>query len=225
MSKQNVEFVRRGYEALERGDLETFKALSRERLGPEFEFHHVWDGRVFKGYDGTMEWLSDAQETWKDYTQEVEEIVDHDPTRGRGRARHLGAGRREAACQSTQEFAVVWTFDGETVVRARSFTSRAEALEAQARRRVAGTVRLAVARQPPVAVAEERADDRRRDPRRARDPGDAAASSNPSRSVTRQAPSPSGSITRSCCQTLKLSVLERSRKRRPGSSSARHRSS
>ena len=30
----------------------------------------------------------------------------------------------------TQEFAVVWTFDGEKVVRARSFTSRAEALEA-----------------------------------------------------------------------------------------------
>ena len=29
-----------------------------------------------------------------------------------------------------QEFAVLWTFDCETVVRARSFTSRAEALEA-----------------------------------------------------------------------------------------------
>ena len=131
MSKQNVEFVRRGYEALERGDLETFKALSRERLGPEFEFHHVWDGRVFKGYDGTMEWLSDAQETWKDYTQEIEEIVDHDP--------HVvvvlgisaqGAG---SGVPVAQEFAVVWTFDGERVVRARSFTSRAEALEAAGR--------------------------------------------------------------------------------------------
>jgi hypothetical protein len=36
MSHENVEFLRQGYEALHRGDLETFMALSRERLDPEF---------------------------------------------------------------------------------------------------------------------------------------------------------------------------------------------
>ena len=77
MSKENVEFLRLGYEALEHeGDLDTFKELSRKRLGPEFEFHHVWDGRVFKGFEGTMEWLSDTRETWQDYKQEIEEIID-----------------------------------------------------------------------------------------------------------------------------------------------------
>jgi ketosteroid isomerase-like protein len=128
MAKANVEFLRQGYEALERGDLETFKALSRERLGPEFEFHHVWDGRVFRGYEGTMEWLSDAQETWKDYTQEVEEIIDL----GDDIVVVLGISAEGAGSgvPVAQEFAVLWTFDGETVVRARSFTSRAEALEA-----------------------------------------------------------------------------------------------
>ena len=130
MSEQNVEFVRRGYEALERGDLETFKALSRERLDPEFEFHHVWDGRVLKGYEGTMQWLADTQETWKDYRQEVEEIIDvgeHVVVVLGISARGLGSGVPVA-----QEFAVVWTFAGEKVVRARSFTSKAEALEAAA---------------------------------------------------------------------------------------------
>jgi ketosteroid isomerase-like protein len=128
MSKQNVEFLRRGYEALERGDVDTFKALSRERLDPEFEFHHVWDGRVFKGYEGTMEWLSDAAETWKDYKQEVEEIIDL----GQHVVVVLGISGQGAGSgvPVAQEFAVVWTFDGTRVVRARSFTSRAEALEA-----------------------------------------------------------------------------------------------
>jgi ketosteroid isomerase-like protein len=131
MAKANVEFLRQGYEALERGDLETFKALSRERLGPEFEFHHVWDGRVFRGYEGTMEWLSDAQETWKDYTQEVEEIIDL----GDDIVVVLGISAEGAGSgvPVAQEFAVVWTFDGDAVVRARSFTSRADALEAAGR--------------------------------------------------------------------------------------------
>jgi ketosteroid isomerase-like protein len=131
MSKDNVEFLRRGYEALERGDLETFKALSRERLGPEFEFHHVWDGRVFKGYEGTVEWLSDAQDTWKDYTQEVDEIIDL----GDDIVVVLGISAEGAGSgvPVAQEFAVVWTFDGDAIVRARSFTSRADALEAAGR--------------------------------------------------------------------------------------------
>lgn len=128
MTEQNVEFLRRGYEALQRGDLETFKSLSRERLDPEFEFHHVWDGRVFKGYEGTMEWLSDTRETWSDYKQEVDEIIDL----GEHVVVVLGISAQGAGSgvPVAQEFAVVWTFDGDRVVRARSFTSRAEALEA-----------------------------------------------------------------------------------------------
>ena len=74
--RENVEFLRQGYEALQRGDLETFKALARERLDPDFEFHLVWDGRVLRGYEGTLEWLSDTRDTWRDYSQEVDEIID-----------------------------------------------------------------------------------------------------------------------------------------------------
>jgi ketosteroid isomerase-like protein len=124
---ERVDFLRRGYEALQRGDLETFKALAREHLDEDFEFHHVWDGRVFKGYEGTLEWLSDTRETWADYTQEVEEIVevgDDVVVVLRISARGGGSGVPVA-----QEFAVVWTFDGDRAVRARSFTSGAEALQ------------------------------------------------------------------------------------------------
>ena len=73
---ERVDFLRQGYAALQRDDLEAFKALARGRLHPEFEFHHIWDGRVLKGYEGTLEWLADTRETWADYSQEVEEIIE-----------------------------------------------------------------------------------------------------------------------------------------------------
>jgi ketosteroid isomerase-like protein len=123
-----IDFLRRGYEALQRGDLDGFKVLARERLDPDFEFHHVWDGRVFKGYEGTLEWLSDTSETWEEYQQDLDEIVafgDDVLVVVRISARGGGSGVPVA-----QEFAVVWTFDGERAVRARSFASRGEALRA-----------------------------------------------------------------------------------------------
>ena len=127
MSRENVEFLHQGYEALQRGDMESFKALSQERLDPEFAFHHVWDGRVFKGFEGTQEWISDTRETWEDYSQELTEIIDLGENVVvvlRISARGGGSGVPVA-----QELAVVWRFEGDKAVRARSFTSRAEALE------------------------------------------------------------------------------------------------
>ena len=122
-----VDFLRQGYAALQRDDLEAFKALARGRLDPEFEFHLVWDGRVLKGYEGTLEWLSDTRETWADYSQEVEEIIE----RGDQVVVVLRISARGGASgvPVAQEMAVVWTFDGDRAVQARSFTSRAEALE------------------------------------------------------------------------------------------------
>ena len=54
MSQENVEFVRRGYEALEHGDLEAFKELARDRLDPEFEFHHVPDAEAAGAGGGSL---------------------------------------------------------------------------------------------------------------------------------------------------------------------------
>jgi ketosteroid isomerase-like protein len=124
---EHVDFLRKGYAALERGDLGEFQALAREHLDPDFEFHHVWDGRVLRGFEGTMEWIADTRETWQDYSQEVVEIADVGENvvvvvriSGRGG----GSGVPVA-----QELAVVWTFAGGRAVRARSFTSRAAAFD------------------------------------------------------------------------------------------------
>jgi ketosteroid isomerase-like protein len=128
MARGDVEFLREGYEALARGDMERFTALARERLAPDFEFHHVWDGRVFRGFEGTMEWISDTRETWDDYSQQIAEIIalgDIVVVVLAISARGGGSGVPVA-----QELAVVWTFDDGMAIEARSFTSREEALTA-----------------------------------------------------------------------------------------------
>lgn len=128
MARADVEFLRDGYEALARGDIESFTALSRERLGPDFEFHHVWDGRILRGFEGTMEWISDTRETWEGYSQDVEELIELGEDVVvvlRISARGGGSGVPVA-----QQLAVLWTFEDGKAIRARSFTSREEALAA-----------------------------------------------------------------------------------------------
>lgn len=80
-----------------------------------------------------MEWISDSRETWEDYRQEVEELIelgDVVVVVVAISARGGGSGVPVA-----QELAVVWRFEDGKATEARSFTSREEALEAA---RVAG---------------------------------------------------------------------------------------
>jgi ketosteroid isomerase-like protein len=84
-------------------------------------------GRALRGLQGTREWISDTREVWENYDQKVEEIVDlveNVVVVVRIAGRGGGSG-----VPVSQELAVVWTFDGDQALRARSFTSRAEALE------------------------------------------------------------------------------------------------
>src|SRR5918992_513936 len=132
MPRAEVQFLRDGYEALQRGDVETFTALSRERLHPHFEFHLVWDGRVLRGLEGTLEWLSDTRETWDDYSQEIVEIADlGDDVLV---VLSLSARGGGSGVPVAQELAVRGSFDeGGKAVLARPFTTKEEALEAAGR--------------------------------------------------------------------------------------------
>jgi ketosteroid isomerase-like protein len=127
MSQENVEIVRRSFDAFLRGDFDgamqafhTDIAYDLTRLSP--------DGEVYEGHEGVRTGMRRWLGTWDDYAMEVVEYVDAGDSvviffRESGRGK--GSGVR-----IEQSVAGVWTLlDGE-VVRVTPFLDRSEALEA-----------------------------------------------------------------------------------------------
>jgi uncharacterized protein len=132
MSQENVERVRRGYEAFNRGDL----ASAAKDFDPNFEWKipfQLPDSPPDETYRGPESVISFWQ-TWRaaflDFRIEIEEIIDTgDKVIVFGGVRGRGAG--SGADVQTPSFPQVWTFghDGRPV-RVEMYPTRAEALEA-----------------------------------------------------------------------------------------------
>lgn len=81
MSRENVETVRRGYEALNSGDLEAAFVL----FHPEVEVHLAQDAgtvlgldfeKTYRGVDGFMKFLAQLSEAWDEFRWDPEDYVD-----------------------------------------------------------------------------------------------------------------------------------------------------
>jgi ketosteroid isomerase-like protein len=127
MSQENVEIVRRGVDALNRGDAEAFNAVCDAR----FEMHLV--GAVgepvrYVGADGVLQFFRDMDEIWEQWGFEVERARDldrHVLVTGRQR----GRGRVSGIEVDSPRACVVAVRDG-AVTELRYFTEPAEALAA-----------------------------------------------------------------------------------------------
>jgi uncharacterized protein len=128
MSEQDVERIRRGVEAFNRGDVETVL----EGLDPEVEWHVppiVPEKTVYRGHHGVKELLQSMQDSFDNFQIAVEEIVDAGDRvmvlaalRGRGKASGIEV--------ETPSFGWVWTLrEGKTVL-VEVYPNRAETLEA-----------------------------------------------------------------------------------------------
>jgi ketosteroid isomerase-like protein len=127
MSQENVELVRAAYEAIARRDREALAEILTNHLSPEFEFEAVLTGATYRGMDGLWGLLDDLQDTIG-YMPEVQEAVDLNDhvlivLRVSGRGSQSGVS-------IAQQGAVLFSFDGSTLVSGKSFASRADALEA-----------------------------------------------------------------------------------------------
>ena len=127
MSQENVEIVRAAYEAIARRDREALDSLLTERLAPDFEFDAALTGATYRGVEGFWELVDDIEDTIG-YRPEVQEAVDLGE-RVMIVLRMSGRGSRSGV-PVAQEGALIVTFDGDTLVSAKSFASKAEALEA-----------------------------------------------------------------------------------------------
>jgi ketosteroid isomerase-like protein len=131
MSKENVEVVRRLYDAIHRGDTEAVLALYDADIEWHFArspFRNLVRHDVYRGRAALRDFVRERYEdAWKSVTDEVEDIIDADEhvisiitTRGRGRSSGAPAEKTHAG---------VWTIRDGRIVRV-DWMSRAEALEA-----------------------------------------------------------------------------------------------
>jgi ketosteroid isomerase-like protein len=126
MSQENVEIVRRTYQALP--NLETVRDLYR----PDYEMDLTDiapDIGVVRGFDQNLEALRPYFETFEDFHVEIEEVIHADEeqvvtaVRDGGRMRGRGSEVRNHRVH-------VWTFRNGRVVRFSSHLDRNQALEA-----------------------------------------------------------------------------------------------
>jgi uncharacterized protein len=131
MSEENVEVVRRVFDAAARGDSATVLAL----YDPQVEWDTrgglggVVDRDVYYGHDGLRRYFRLRAEAWETITDHLEELIDAGEhviavatVRGRGRASGVEINH--------ENYAGVWTIRGGKVVRVKWFLTREDALEA-----------------------------------------------------------------------------------------------
>jgi ketosteroid isomerase-like protein len=130
MSQENVEIVRRVYEAAARRDPATVLAL----YDPEVELDPsrlqavgLFD-RVYRGHDGLRSFFREWHEAWEGIEYDYDELIDAGERVISVVTRH-GRGRTSGA-EVDWPLALVWTIRKGKVIRVVWFPTRADALEA-----------------------------------------------------------------------------------------------
>ncbi len=128
MARETVENVIRGYEALNRGDLDG--ALEGVSSDCELELPPVLpDVQTYQGREG----LRRMWEAWRDsfdrFRMEIEEVIDAED-RVVVMACACGIGRDSGVEVRTPSFPLIWTVRDHEVVRVTALPTRAAALEA-----------------------------------------------------------------------------------------------
>jgi ketosteroid isomerase-like protein len=129
MSQENIEVVRRGYEAFARRDIDTVLAA----LDPAIEVRagagaEVMGEELYHGHAGFLKYAQAWLESWDEYQLIPEEFTDiggHVVTVYRAVGRGKGSG-----IMVEDRFAHLWTIRDSKAVRLEVFTEPDQALEA-----------------------------------------------------------------------------------------------
>jgi ketosteroid isomerase-like protein len=132
IQRRNVEVVRQGVDAFQRGDLDALLALARE----DFEVYlpqNLPNSGTYVGYDGFQTWLDQWLDAWEDFTVE---IVNATPAGARhvvSDIRQTGRGKG-SGIPVEMDVVYLWEVRGERFAALHLYTSREEALEVAERR-------------------------------------------------------------------------------------------
>ena len=131
MSRENVEVVRRVYEAVAAGDSEA--VLAKYDPGVELDFSRspfgsVLDKSVYRGHEGLRSFIRERYEALEKAEDDCQELIEAGDkvisvvtSRGRG---------RESGIDVEQTHYALWSIDAGKVTSVRWFGTRDEALEA-----------------------------------------------------------------------------------------------
>jgi ketosteroid isomerase-like protein len=129
MSQDNVEVVRQFIEAARSGDaIETFIAASDP--GIEHTRHPAASGpETYRGHDGVRRWFTDMADLWREWRNEIEELVEVGPDMVAARIRFIAVGR-ESGVPVEARLGLVCVLSEGKILRSRTYASGEAALEA-----------------------------------------------------------------------------------------------
>ena len=133
MSVEDVEIVRRVYDAVARRAAATVLALYDPGVELDTTRAAVGDlmGRsVYRGHEGLRSWFRQWHEAWGDVETSCEELIDAGDSVVVSVARYRARGRASGARVEGPAQYGVWTVREGKIVRVVWFSTRAEALEA-----------------------------------------------------------------------------------------------
>ena len=128
MSEENIEIIRRCFEALNRGDRETAKQFAH----PDCVIHtrtSAVAGRRYRGPAGVDQWFADVDESWATIEQTPQRFIEVDDERTIVVVRFQATGRGSGV-EIDQETAPIWSVRAGLVTRVETHPTLAEALGA-----------------------------------------------------------------------------------------------
>ena len=127
MSRENVEVVRKAFEAILAGDRDRALSYADPAMVVDAT-RRVFNPTMYRGTEGLRQMLADMDDVWENLRPEPGELVDAGD-RVVVVGRMVGKGRGSGV-EVERDFAGVWTVRDGRIVRWVICTDRAEALEA-----------------------------------------------------------------------------------------------
>ena len=126
MSQENVEIVRRSFEAFNRSGEPDFSLLDPDVVLDTT--NAVFDRAVYEGHEGVRQWLANQREIWKSQRFEPQELIAAGEDRVIASFRFVSVGRD--GIETVAHFAQITTLRAGRVTHMKVFLTKAEALEA-----------------------------------------------------------------------------------------------
>jgi ketosteroid isomerase-like protein len=129
MSQENVEAIRKGWDAWLRGDVPRLFALWDPEIVWDMTHFREWPEPTYRGREGVRRFLTEWLEVWDDYEVGVDEIIAAPDGRVVSLAWQRGKGRESGLAMEIKWAQVATLRDGK-VLRIENYDDRSTALGA-----------------------------------------------------------------------------------------------